>query len=238
MLISTFLSSSYAFHNPVRAPGADPSVVTVRNVYYMTVTYGDKIAITRSSTLEGLQTGETRTVWTDDDATRNIDMWAPEMHRIDGRWYKFYSSGGANTSDRYRVLRGCTAAAPFDCLYSYLADLTPPTGKQAGPNKTDPQNIDGTYLKIPGWGRYHVVSAVDDVPLKQAIQITKLNTRDGTVSGCNVISRPIEPWERNSTGSSEHNAIFAVNEGPHVSIRASIFAFLRGDFSLLRLSIL
>ena len=40
--------------------------------------------MTRSANVGGLQDGETRTVWTDTDESRNKNIWAPEMHLIDG----------------------------------------------------------------------------------------------------------------------------------------------------------
>ncbi|KAE8448231.1 hypothetical protein EG329_009661 [Mollisiaceae sp. DMI_Dod_QoI] len=208
------VSLSHAFENPIRKPGADPSMVTVNGTYYMTTTGGDHIAITKSQTLGGLLKGETRTVWTDTNPTRNTDMWAPEMHQIDNTWYMFYSSGGTstNTSNRCRVLKGCSGPNPYDCNYIYLAELTPPVGKQAGPNKDDPHAIDGTYLVI-GKKRYSVVSANDENS-EQSISITELDTEKWTVSGWHIISEPNQPWERNTTNSASSDVV-AVNEGPH-----------------------
>jgi GH43 family beta-xylosidase len=67
--------------------------------------------------------------------------------------------------------------------------------------------IDGTYLEIPGKGRYHVVSAINSAS-QQAIQITALNTTTWKVAGWNVISVPDQAWEKTGT---------PVNEGPHAS---------------------
>jgi GH43 family beta-xylosidase len=183
----------------------------------MTTTGGDHISITRSATIWGLLNGQTKTIWTDTNNTRNQQMWAPEMHRIDNTWYMFYSSGGVNTSNRCRVLRGCNGPNPYDCTYTYLAELTPPPGKQGGRMKDDPNAIDGTYLEVNG-GRYSVVSANDEGGV-QSIQITELDTNTWTVKGWNIISEPDQPWEKNATGADlDPNSPMAVNEGPHVSL--------------------
>lgn len=213
MYASSFLLASIlcaalgsAFTNPIRNPGADPAIVVASGTYYLTTTGATKIAITRSSTIGGLLNGETKTVWTDTDPRRNADMWAPEMHQIDGIWYMFYSANGIN-GKRCHVLKGCDAVGPYDCEYTYLADLTPPAGFQGGPNKDETESIDGSYLEI-GSRRYHLVSALDPDGIS-AIQITELNTADWTTSGWNIIAQADQPWERDQV---------ALVEGPHVSV--------------------
>jgi hypothetical protein len=176
LLVATLcVVSSQAFTNPIRNPGADPSVVVSNGEYYMTISGGTHIAITRSSTLGGLLNGETKTVWTDNNPTRNQSMWAPEMHQIKNIWYMFYSSGDGSSvgSDKCRVLNGCDGPIPYDCEYTFLSDLIPLVGSQASPNKDWPGAIDGTYLTI-GNGYYSVVSAAGPNSV-QAIQIAELN---------------------------------------------------------------
>lgn len=200
-----------AYQNPIQSPGPDPSMVYADGMYYLTHTAYTYIDITRSTTLAGLLDGETKTIWTDSDPTKNSNIWAPEIHQIDDIWYMFYSSCDSSQaccdSCRTRVLKGCEGTNPYDCTYSYLAELTPPTGFQGGPDKDFAFAIDGTYLEIPGTGRYHVVSAIDS-DSQQAIQITELNTTTWEVAGWNVISVPDQAWEQSGT---------PVNEGPHVS---------------------
>ncbi|KAI9053767.1 hypothetical protein LZ554_002716 [Drepanopeziza brunnea f. sp. 'monogermtubi'] len=176
--------------------------------YFLTYTSYDSITITRSPTLSGLLSGETKTIWTDSDPTKNDNMWAPEMHQIDGIWYMFYSSCDSAQlccdSCRTRVLRGCLGPNPYDCTYTYQAELVPPVGSQ-GRTGDYAFSIDGTYLEVPGWGRYHVLSIFDANNL-QSIAITVLDTEAWTVKGWNVIAIPEQPWELSGK---------PVNEGPH-----------------------
>ncbi|CAL3962054.1 unnamed protein product [Diplocarpon coronariae] len=208
-VLGALSSLSAAFQNPIRNPGPDPSMVYVDGQYFLTYTSWDSITITRSKTLAGLTKGETKTIWTDSNPKRSADMWAPEIHQIDSTWYMFYSSCDSTVaccgSCITRVLKGCSGPNPYDCKYSYLAELLPPVGKRGGPNKDIAFSIDGTYLNIPGKGRYHVLSMSDENNI-QSIAITELNTTTWTVSGWNVISVPEQPWERHGV---------PVNEAPH-----------------------
>lgn len=186
-----------------------------------TFTSYDKITIVRSNRLNGLVDGEQRTIWTDTNTTRSANMWAPELHRIDDVWYMFYSSCDASQpccdSCSTRVLRGCSDAGPYDCEFEHLADLIPPEGQRGGYDNNFAFSIDGTFLEVPGFGRYHVLS-IRDNEFNQAIAITALNTDTWTVGGWHVISIPDQPWERNITGATNppQENLHGVNEAPHV----------------------
>ncbi|KAK7420776.1 hypothetical protein QQX98_002580 [Neonectria punicea] len=183
-LFTLYATGVQAFQNPIRKPGPDPSLVFADGQYHLTYTSYNHIEITRATTLGGLIDGETKTIWTDTNRTRNANMWAPEIHKIDDTWYMFYST-----------------------------DLVPPTGTQGGPNSNFAFSIDGTYLEIPGEGRFHVLSIINEDDL-QSLAITRLDTTAWTVDGWHVISVPDQPWEMNTTNSSP-NSITAVNEAPH-----------------------
>ncbi|KAF5568919.1 glycosyl hydrolase family 43 [Fusarium phyllophilum] len=130
-----------------------------------------------------------------------------------------------------RVLRGCNKATPFDCTYTHLADLVPPTGSQGGPKSDFAFSINGTYLEIPGKGRYHVLSIINKDKL-QSIAITKFDTTKWTVDGWHVISVPDQPWEKNTTNSNP-NSITAVNEAPHASSwhkKGPVFSQANGNY--------
>ncbi|KAH8694193.1 glycosyl hydrolase [Talaromyces proteolyticus] len=199
------------FSNPIRVPGADPHIVTTGGYYYLTNTQTTHISVTRSTTLGGLLNGDTRTVWSDTNPDRNQDIWAPEMHFIDGIWYIFYTAGNGDIGQGQRsfVLKGCDIN-PYDCNYTFLAELMPAAGGQGGPKLETPWSIDGTYLTI-GAGRYHVVSAINQQGI-QSIQIAELDTQTWTVSPWSIISSPTEPWEMADAVSGEPAA---VNEGPN-----------------------
>lgn len=78
------IAYSQTFSNPIRNPGADPHIVTTGGYYYLTNTQGGFISVTRATTIAGLNDGETKTVFQDSDSSRNQNVWAPEMHFIDG----------------------------------------------------------------------------------------------------------------------------------------------------------
>ena len=84
ILAFVLLVHSQTFTNPIRNPGPDPHIVMSGGTYYLTNTQASFISITRSTSLGGLANGDTKIVWTDTDFDRNQNIWAPEMHYIDG----------------------------------------------------------------------------------------------------------------------------------------------------------
>jgi len=85
LLVSCLLGFSEAFTNPLKpSDGGDPNIVYQDGYYYLMATNFVDLRMTRATTLEGLKQGETRTVWTPDDPSRSSNVWAPEMHHLDG----------------------------------------------------------------------------------------------------------------------------------------------------------
>jgi GH43 family beta-xylosidase len=111
VLAVSSLVSAASFTNPLKNPdGSDPHIAYSGGYYYMMTTTWTNLQITRAKTLGGLKTGETKVVWMDTNANRCCNMWAPELHYLDGVWYIYYTAGrsGSENLDLQRpyVLKG------------------------------------------------------------------------------------------------------------------------------------
>lgn len=102
---------SSAFTNPIRNPGgADPQVSYFDGYYYLISTEWTNLQLTRAETIDGLKTAEPKVIYTDPDPSRCCNVWAPEIHLIDGTWYLYYTAGQDGSDNlggqRSHVLRG------------------------------------------------------------------------------------------------------------------------------------
>ena len=82
--------------NPIVMQRADPQVVLYQNTYYFiaTVPAYDGIEIRKADTLSGLQDAEPKLVWTHPESGEMSGfIWAPELHRLDGKWYVYVAAG-------------------------------------------------------------------------------------------------------------------------------------------------
>ena len=133
-----------SFTNPLYH-GADPCVVRHGGSYYACQTGpGNRIEIWKSPTLTAR--GECRVVWTAPDRGWNrAQVWAPELHRIGGRWYIYYAaSSGHNAAHRMGVLAATTddPQGPFEDAGQLY------TGDHVATGAQNRWAIDGTVLTL------------------------------------------------------------------------------------------
>ena len=75
-LLGIALADTYS--NPLKqTSGSDPFMVYVDGYYYLTTTTGGDLALTRATTLDGLKTGEYKSVFKDSVPERACNYWAP-----------------------------------------------------------------------------------------------------------------------------------------------------------------
>ncbi|KAF4458596.1 Alpha-N-arabinofuranosidase 2 [Fusarium albosuccineum] len=190
-------SSASAFTNPIRNPGGgDPQVTYFDGYYYLISTEWTNLQLSRAKTIEGLKTATPKVIYTDSNASRCCNVWAPEIHYFDGKWYLYYTAGlsGDNlTGQRSHVLKG--GASPWDS-WSYGAQLTTDWG------------IDGTILRFNGWGNYFVYSCMTGVQY-QSTCVRKLGADYTSVGSLSIISQPDQSWEKSGTPVQEgQNALY------------------------------
>ncbi|NUT47756.1 MAG: family 43 glycosylhydrolase [Saccharothrix sp.] len=180
------------FTNPIKRNGPDPWLQYYNGYYYLaTTTWNSTITMRRSRTLAGLSTAADQVVFTLSGRPNGCcNMWAPEFHLLNGRWYLYYVAGqnvsDYNPTQRLHVLEssGTDPMGP----YSFKADLG------------STWELDPSILQHNG-KLYLMGSAMDGT---QSLTITPLSN-PYTISGARrTISQPTLSWER-QTG--------AVNEG-------------------------
>ncbi|GAB3443467.1 family 43 glycosylhydrolase [Actinophytocola sediminis] len=99
--------SAIPTRDPLVAQRADPFITRpVDGMYYLTgsVPEYDRIVVRGASTLDGLATARERTIWRRPESGQLAGyIWAPELHRIDGRWYVYFAAGDADDPFRIRT---------------------------------------------------------------------------------------------------------------------------------------
>lgn len=205
-LVSATSSASAAdgrpYTNPLKtSKGADPWLEYYDGNYYLvTTTFTGILGIRKSPTLAGLATAPTVQVWSDTTSTRNTNIWAPELHFLNGHWYLYYSAGQGGVaccdSQRTHVLEssGTDPMGP----YTYKNTLT-------GSNLT-PGGwlIDASVLRHNG-SLYLVGSGFINGSTQSLVIAPMSNPYTLASTTFTIISSPTLSWE--TSGG-------AVNEGP------------------------
>ncbi|MES5818772.1 family 43 glycosylhydrolase [Streptomyces sp. RG80] len=190
------------YTNPLKSSkGADPWLEYYDGNYYLvTTTFTGILGIRKSPTLAGLATAPNVQVWSDTTSTRNTNIWAPELHFLDGHWYLYYSAGQSGVaccdSQRTHVLES-SGTDPMGA-YTYKGSLT-------GSNLT-PGGwlIDATVLKANG--KLYLVGSGFINGSTQSLVIAPMSNPYTLASNTfSIISSPTLDWERSGS---------PVNEGP------------------------
>lgn len=167
------------FCNPIAA-GADPWVVHDGSRYLWCFTHENEgVAIWESPQL--IRLGQRHVVWRGGRGRHRHQIWAPELHRLDGHWYVYVAaSDGANETHRMIVLEATSDDA---CgAYRFKAELY--TGDHADLKTGNCWAIDGTILEQAG-KRYLVWSGWPDQRDLQFLYIAPL-ANPWTVAGPRV----------------------------------------------------
>ncbi len=185
--------------------GEDPWVMSHdNNFYYCTVDrQKQKILVSKFADLDHMATAPLVEIWPKDhrDIPKYLEIWGPELHYIDGRWYVHFAlHDGRNGKERMYVLEGKT----LDPQEGYVYKGTVVTDRERW-------SIDGSILEMPDKQKYFVWSGWEDLTNeRQNIYIARMKNPWTFSSPRVCISRPEYDWEKNGYPY--------VNEGPQALV--------------------
>ena len=170
-LVAGMLSCSApqaTFTNPLR-DGADPWITKYDGRYYTCFKSGRGIAVTESDDMTRFE--RERVVWqpADSGAWNSFNIWAPELHRLRGKWYIYYAAapvpGSPFTGQRTGVLECDTPLGDYrDRGMLYTGD--DPDGKTDNIWAIDMtifEHRGELYAVWSGWERQRDTDATDQL---------------------------------------------------------------------------
>lgn len=190
--------------NPLVPQRADPQVLLHSDGYYYlaaSVPKYDCLELRRAKTIADLATAKPKVVWKRPAmGAMSGNIWAPEIHFLDGKWYLYFSAG--------------EKGKPWHSIRIYVFENASPnplegewTDKGRIKTKWDTFSLDATVFENKGT-RYFVWAQADKG--SSNIMISKMDSPTSLTGDEVVLSRPEFPWEL-----KKHR----VNEGPAVLVR-------------------
>jgi len=175
------------FSNPLRDEGPDPWVAQYGGYYYYTNTMGRNITLWKSKDLSAIRHAPATVVWAPPATGPNSSqIWAPELHRLDGKWYLYYTaSDKTDPDDNHRYVFVLENAA---------ADPTTGTWTDRGKVNTKYTGLDGSVFE-QGGKRYFLYSAY--VGPQSVLAIAPM-TNPWTIAADRevIIAKPTYDWEK------------------------------------------
>ncbi|MFD5828926.1 family 43 glycosylhydrolase [Lentzea sp. NPDC060358] len=192
--------------NPLVEQRADPFITPPTNgMYYLTgsVPEYDRVVVRGASTLDGLASARERTIWCrPESGAMGGYIWAPELHRIDGRWYVYFAAGDADEPFRIRTY----------VLESPNADPRASGWVLRGQMVTawDTFTLDATTFAHRGKRYFLWAQSEPGIATNSNLYIAEMASPLALKTAPVRIATPTLPWEVQG---------FKVNEGPAVLVR-------------------
>jgi len=197
---------SLQFDNPLAEQRADPFVTKAEdgNYYFIaTVPEYDRIEIRKSKTINGIKQAEPVIIWRKHDkGIMGNHIWAPELHRIEGKWYVYFAAGSAEEKWKIRMY----------ALSNPSADPTKGEWKEEGQvvSNRDDFSLDATSFELDGQ-RYMIwTDRASDTIINTGLYIAEMTSPTTLADKQVVISQPTHNWEIQG---------HRVNEAPAVLVR-------------------
>jgi GH43 family beta-xylosidase len=206
LLAGALRAGSEALANPVVRQRADPHLTLHSDgFYYFTATVPeyDRLELRRAKSIDGLATAEAKTILRKHPTgAMGSHIWAPELHRIDGRWYIYFAAGGAEKvwDIRIYVLENA-AANPLEGEWIERGQL-----------KTNWESFALDATTFAHRGTRYLLWAQKDPKIKgnTNLYLAKMDTPTSITGAQVMLSQPDLPWEQ---------VRYWVNEGPAVIAR-------------------
>ncbi len=202
---ATASTQSSNFYNVIFQDGADPWIYKhTDGFYYFTKTTGGDVTIWKSSSLTGVDAGAKRVI-----STGCCNVWAPEIHYINGAWYIYYAKDDGNNDNHRMYVLENTSADPMTGTWVNKGLITDSTNRWA---------IDGTVLQVNN-NLYFIWSGWEGTAnVSQKLYIAHMSN-PWTIDSARVeIAHPTYSWETNTSPS--------VNEGPQVIVRNGVISLV------------
>ena len=222
----TYMQEGYA--NPFIEERADPYIVEGENsYYYFTASYPaygsvdkgyDRIVLRCSQSIEGLARAEEKTIWkAHSSGIMAKHIWAPEMHKIGGKWYIFFAAGASSDiwAIRPYVLR-CEGDNP------YLDPWTECGQMQASAGDTDSFtsfSLDMTYFECGG--KHYVIWA--EIKGDSSLFMAEIDPSEPwkLTSAPILLTKPEYDWELVNHRVNEGPAVLKTENKVYVYFSAS-----------------
>lgn len=199
------MGKEYEYNSPLVYQRADPFVYLHTDGYYYftgSMPQYDCIELRRAKTLNGLLTADAKVIWykhTTGEMGANI--WAPELHYINGNWYIYFTAG--DTIDTWEI-------RPYVLMCS---DEDPMRGKWQEMGKVDVGiqsfSLDMTTFVHKG-EQYALWAQKVEMYGPSNIYIAKMKDPCTLATKPVMLTTPEYFWEKQG---------FEVNEGPAVLVR-------------------
>lgn len=215
------------FINPLLNSGPDPWIVKKDSLYYYTHTVGDRITVWRTKKVSELGSAPSQSIWVAPGTGPNSrNVWAPELHYINNKWYAYYTAGSSAdlATQRTFVLENANAD-PWTGTWTDKGQIRDAAA--------DFFAIDGTVFTHNGNNYFAWSGQASASDNTQRIYIARMADPWTLATARSLISSPQFTWETNGAPPPVNEAPqFLKNPGGKVFLIYSASGCWTDDYAL------
>lgn len=198
------------YTNPLLKNGAEPWAIFHNGKYYYTQGAEDKIMLWETDDLSDLQNATLKEVWRPADPSYSFHLWAPEIHRINNKWYVYFAADDGDMDNHQIYVIESDADNPMEGTFVMKGRIQTDKASNWAIHASTFEHNGERYLIWCGWQKRRIDSET------QCIYIAKMENPWTLSSERVLISKPEFEWECqwvNPDGSKTAYPIHA-NEAP------------------------
>lgn len=199
------------YTNPLRERGAEPWTVFHKGKYYYTQGSESRIMLWETSDITNLNDSLRKPVWIPTDPSNSHHLWAPEMHRINNKWYIYFAADDGNMDNHQIYVIENEADIPTEGKFVMKGRIPTDKDNNWAIHASTFEHNGQRYMIWCGWQKRRIDSET------QCIYIASMKNPWTLSSDRVLISKPEYEWECqwvNPDGSKTAYPIH-VNEAPH-----------------------
>lgn len=207
---SPAVNSENAYHNPLLDVGAEPWAIFHNGYYYYMHGSDNKVILWKSKDITKLADAPSKIVWIPNDPESASHLWAPELHRINDKWYIYFSADDGQMDNHQIYVIENESDDPFEGEFKMKGRIATDKANNWAIHANVFEHNNEWYMTWSGWQSVRIEAEV------QCIYIAKMKNPWELASDRVPISKPEYEWERqwiNPDGSKTAYPIY-VNESP------------------------
>lgn len=196
--------------------GADPFIAQKGGYYYYVKTQGNGVTVYKTKAFVDLEHAEGVRVWNAPPGTSYCcNVWAPEIHFIDNKWYIYFAANNGSGYHSMYVLESTSTDAQGEYVLK---------SKLVAPNRKGEHAIDETVFRHSDGKLYLLYSGAATSSSPQHIYIAPMSN-PWTISGNAVeLTRPDYYWEYSSSPITEGPVILQRSGKTFIVYSANAYA--------------
>lgn len=198
------------YMNPLLDAGAEPWATFYNGKYYYTQGTESEISLWVTDDITNLRNAEHKIVYVPENQKSRFHLWAPEIHRIDNKWYLYYTADDGNTDNHQIYVAENDSEDPMQGAFRFKGHISTDADNNWAIHASTFEHRGKQYLIWSGWQKKKTDMET------QCIYIAGMENPWTLSSERVLISQPEYEWERqwiSPDGSKTAYAVY-VNENP------------------------